>query len=56
MKLEKKISLHAFEVEYMGRREAKARSLERGSSVLDGGRMSTRGHLNQSPQRWIRQE
>lgn len=38
MKLEKKISLHAFEVEYTDQREAKPRTLHRESIVLDGGR------------------
>ena len=35
MKLEKKISLHAFEVEYIDQREAKPRTLHRESIVLD---------------------
>ena len=35
MKLEKKISLHAFEVEYIDQREAKPRALHRESIVLD---------------------
>ena len=48
MKLEKKISLHAFEVEYIDQREAKPRSLHRESIVLDGGRMNTLDHLNLS--------
>lgn len=53
MKLEKKISLHAFEVEYIDQREAKPRSLHRESIVLDGSRMNTLDHLNQTPQSWI---
>lgn len=53
MKLEKKISLHAFEVEYIDQREAKPRTLHRESIVLDGGRMNT---LDQTPQSWIRQQ
>lgn len=56
MKLEKKISLHAFEVEYIDQREAKPRSLHRESIVLDGSRMNTLDHLNQTPQSWIRQQ
>lgn len=56
MKLEKKISLHAFEVEYTDQREAKPRTLHRESIVLDGGRMNTLDHLNQTPQNWIRQQ
>ena len=35
MKLEKKISLHSFEVEYIDQREAKPRTLHRESIVLD---------------------
>lgn len=50
MKLEKKISLHAFEVEYIDQREAKPRTLHRESIVLDGGRMNTLDHLNQTQQ------
>ena len=56
MMLEKKISLHAFEVEYIDQREAKPRTLHRESIVLDGGRMNTLDHLNQTPQSWIRQQ
>ena len=56
MKLEKKISLHAFDVEYIDQREAKPRTLHRESIVLDGGRMNTLDHLNQTPQSWIRQQ
>ena len=56
MRLEKKISLHAFEVEYIDQREAKPRTLHRESIVLDGGRMNTLDHLNQTPQSWIRQQ
>ena len=40
MKMEKKISLHAFEVEYIDQREAKPRTLHRESIVLDGGRVN----------------
>ena len=56
MKLEKKISLHAFEVEYIDQREAKPRALHRESIVLDGGRVSALGRLGQSPQDWICQQ
>ena len=45
MKLEKKISLHTFEVAYIDQREAKPRTLHRESIVL-----------NQTPQSWIRQQ
>lgn len=48
--------LHAFEVEYIDQREAKPRALHRESIVLDGGRMNTLDHLNQTPQSWIRQQ
>ena len=37
-------------------REAKPRTLHRESIVLDGGRMNTLDHLNQTPQSWIRQQ
>lgn len=43
MKMEKKISLHAFEVEYIDQREAKPRTLHRESIVLDGGRITGSG-------------
>lgn len=56
MKLEKKINLHSFEVEYIDQREAKPRTLHRESIVLDGGRMNTLDHLNQTPQSWIWQQ
>ena len=56
MKLEKKISLHAFEVEYIDQREAKPRTLHRESIVLDGGRMNTLDHLNQTPQSYGKQQ
>lgn len=36
--------------------EAKPRTLHRESIVLDGGRMNTLDHLNQTPQSWIRQQ
>ena len=56
MKIEKRVNLYAFEVEYIDQREAKPRTLHRESIVLDGGRMNTLDHLNQTPQSWIRQQ
>ena len=56
MKMEKKISLHAFEVEYIDQREAKPRTVHRETVVLDGGRVSALERLGQSPQSWICQQ
>lgn len=56
MKLEKKISLHSFEVEYIDQREAKPRTVRRETVVLDGGRVSALERLGQSPQSWICQQ
>lgn len=56
MKLEKKISLHAFEVEYIDQREAKPRTVHHELCVLDGGRVSALERLGQSPASWICQQ
>ena len=56
MKLEKKISLHAFEVAYIDQREAQPKIIHRETTVLDGGRMNTLDCLNQTAQSWIRQQ
>ena len=40
MKIEKRVNLYAFEVEYIDQREAKPRTLHRETVVLDGGRVS----------------
>ena len=56
MKTEKTINLTAYMVEYIDQREAKPRTLHRENIVLDGGRMNTLDHLNQTPQSWIRQQ
>ena len=46
MKIEKRVNLYAFEVEYIDQREAKPRTLHRESIVLDGGRMNTPGRAS----------
>ena len=56
MKLEKKISLHTFEVEYIDQREPKPRTVHHELCVLDGGRVSALERLGQSPQSWICQQ
>ena len=56
MKLEKKISLHAFEVEYIDQREPKPRTVHHELCVLDGGRVSALERLGQSPASWICQQ
>ena len=56
MKIEKRVNLYAFEVEYIDQREAKPRIIHRETTVLDGGRMNTLDHLNQTAQSWIRQQ
>ena len=56
LNLTQKITLVAYEVDFYDRREAKPRTLHRESIVLDGGRMNTLDHLNQTPQSWIRQQ
>ena len=38
MKIEKRVNLYAFEVEYIDQREAKPRTVRRETVVLDGGR------------------
>ena len=40
MKIEKRVNLYAFEVEYIDQREAKPRTVHRETVVLDGGRVS----------------
>ena len=56
MKIEKRVNLYAFEVEYIDQREAKPRTVRRETVVLDGGRVSALGRLGQSPQDWICQQ
>ena len=52
----KRLLLRTWSVEYIDQREARPRTLHRESIVLDGGRMNTLDHLNQTPQSWIRQQ
>lgn len=56
MKIEKRVNLYAFEVEYIDQREAKPRTVRRETVVLDGGRVSALERLGQSPQSWICQQ
>ena len=56
MKIEKRVNLYAFEVEYIDQREAKPRTVRRETVVLDGGRVSALERLGQSPQVWICQQ
>lgn len=56
MKIEKRVNLYAFEVEYIDQREAKPRTLHRETVVLDGGRVSALERLGQTPQNWICQQ
>ncbi len=48
MKIEKRVNLYAFEVEYIDQREAKPRTVRRETVVLDGGRVSALERLGQS--------
>lgn len=56
MKIEKRVNLYAFEVEYIDQREAKPRTVRGETVVLDGGRVSALERLGQSPQSWICQQ
>ena len=48
MKIEKRVNLYAFEVEYIDQREAKPRTVRQETVVLE--------RLGQSPQSWICQQ
>ena len=50
LKLEKRITLHTFDVEYIDQREPKPRAVHHELCVLDGGRVSALERLGQSPQ------
>ena len=56
MKIEKRVNLYAFEVQFIDQREAKPRTVRRETVVLDGGRVSALERLGQSPQDWICQQ
>ena len=56
LKLEKRITLHTFEVEYIDQREPKPRTVHHEPCVLDGGRVSALERLGQSPASWICQQ
>lgn len=49
MKLEKRITLTAYEVEYIDTREPKPRTIHWEQIVLDGGRLSALARLGQTP-------
>ena len=56
MKIEKRVNLYAFEVEYIDQREAKPRTVRRETVELDGGRVSALERLGQTSQNWICQQ
>lgn len=56
LKLEKRITLHTFDVEYIDQREPKPRAVHHELCVLDGGRVSALERLGQSPASWICQQ
>lgn len=56
MKLEHRVNLTAFEVEYIDTREPKPRAVHWETVVLDGGRVSALERLGQSPASWICQQ
>lgn len=56
MKLEKRITLTAYEVEYIDTREPKPRTIHWEQIVLDGGRLSALARLGQIPAAFITQQ
>ena len=56
LKLEKRITLHTFDVEYIDQRDPKPRAVHHELCVLDGGRVSALERLGQSPASWICQQ
>ena len=56
MKLEKRITLTAYEVEYIDTREPKPRTIHWEQIVLDGGRLSALARLGQTPAAFIAQQ
>ena len=56
LRLEKRITLHTFDVEYIDQREPKPRAVHHELCVLDGGHVSALERLGQSPASWIRQQ
>ena len=53
LKLEKRITLHTFDVEYIAQREPKPRTLRTQTVVLDGGKVSALARLDMRPAGWI---
>ena len=56
LKLEKRITLHTFEVEYIDQREPKPRTVHTQTVVLDGGKISALARLDMRPAGWITQQ
>lgn len=56
MKLEKRITLTAYEVEYIDTREPKPHTIHWEQIVLDGGRLSALARLGQTPAAFIAQQ
>lgn len=56
MKLEKTITLTAYEVEYIDRRQPKPRTVHRETVVLDGGKLSALERLGMRPAGYLAQQ
>ena len=56
MKIEKRVNLYAFEVEYIDQREPKPRTVHTQTVVLDGGKISALARLDMRPAGWITQK
>ena len=56
MKIEKRVNLYAFEVEYIDQREPKPRTVHAQTVVLDGGKISALNRLDMRPAGWITQQ
>lgn len=56
LKLEKRITLHTFDVEYIDQREPKPRTVHTQTVVLDGGKISALARLDMRPAGWITQQ
>lgn len=56
MKFEKTITLTAYEVEYIDRRQEKPRTVHRETVVLDGGKLSAMEHLGLRPVGYLTQQ
>lgn len=56
MKFEKTITLTAYEVEYIDRRQEKPRTVHRGTVVLDGDRLAALERLGMRPAGYLTQQ